>query len=130
MDKALTVMIADDAEDMRLLLRMRLMSDPRFEVIGEASTGDELSLMVDSERPDVALLDLSMPSMDLDHISEMKSNSPETRVIVLSGYESALKADLVREAGADAYVEKGTDMMARISTVISGLFEEAEAAPS
>ncbi|MGH2736861.1 MAG: response regulator, partial [Actinomycetota bacterium] len=60
---ALRVIIADDAADIRLLLRMYL-SGSKLEVVGEAADGKEAVNLVTSLKPDAVILDLSMPVMD------------------------------------------------------------------
>ena len=107
------MLLCDDAAAYRALVRYALEEDPAFVIVGEASDGRAALAAVAALRPDVVLLDLSMPhSEGLDAIATMRGRSPGTRVVALSGFPAA---DMEREAcdhGAHAYVEKGTDMAA------------------
>lgn len=103
------VVVADDTPELRLLMRLRLRQDGRFEVVGEAATGAEAVEVVARERPDLVLLDLAMPVMDgLQALPLIRQRSPGTRVVVFSGVGVPQAADSAYAAGADDYVEKGT----------------------
>lgn len=103
------VVVADDTPELRLLMRLRLGQDGRFEVVGEAATGAEAVEVAARERPDLVLLDLAMPVMDgLQALPLIRQRSPGTRVIVFSGVGVPQAADSAYAAGADDYVEKGT----------------------
>lgn len=101
------VLIADDTEDLRLLLRMALT--PEFDVVAEAADGRQAIDRASELQPDIALLDLAMPVVDgLQAIPQIRRVSPSTRIIVLSGYGAEQMAAAAMSAGADAYLEKGT----------------------
>lgn len=104
---ALRVLIADDAPDIRLLLRMYL-TDSRLEVVGEATNGAEAIEMATTEKPDAVILDLAMPVMDgLQAIPLIKEASPNTKIVVLSGFDADRMADRALKLGADTYLQKG-----------------------
>jgi len=101
----LRVVIADDAEVLRSLLRRALDRDPRLEVVGEAANGRDALALVEELRPDVLLLDLSMPV--LDGMGVLRLLEGRCPVLVLTGYgESDLGAQC-RALGASEFVEKG-----------------------
>ncbi|MDQ4059144.1 MAG: response regulator transcription factor [Actinomycetota bacterium] len=101
-----------------MLLRISLKKDTRFKVVGEAADGAEAVQVVDSEKPDVILLDLAMPVMDgLQAIPEIRRRSPETKIVVLSGFDEAHMAESVRSLGADAYVQKAGSFSGLITTL-------------
>lgn len=103
------VALADDTEDIRRLLRMALELEGGFEIVGEAGDGEAAVRLVDRERPDAIVLDLAMPVMDgLQAIPLIREGSPLTRIVVLSGFNTAQMASETRALGADAYLEKGT----------------------
>lgn len=105
---ALRVLICDDVQDIRLLLRLALAADPDIEVVGEAEDGREAVDRSRDLQPDVVLLDLAMPVMDgLQALPEILRVAPGTRVVVLSGFCSEGMAERTRELGASAYLEKG-----------------------
>jgi YesN/AraC family two-component response regulator len=101
------VLIADDAPDIRLLLKMYL-SDTRLEVIGEATNGAEAVELTASLLPEAVILDLAMPVMDgLEAIPLIKEKSPDTKIVVLSGFEADRMAERAVGLGADSYLQKG-----------------------
>lgn len=105
------VVLADDAADLRLILRLRLSKLSDIEVVAEASDGQEAIELVEELRPDVVVLDLSMPRLDgLQAAQQLRASHPDLRIIVLSGYPSASMEALALEAGADVYIEKGPDL--------------------
>lgn len=106
-ETAVRVLIADDAPDIRLLLKMYL-SDSRLEVVGEATNGAEAVELVGAEKPDAVILDLAMPVMDgLEAIPLIKQRSPDTKIVVLSGFEADRMAERALGLGADTYLQKG-----------------------
>ena len=79
------VLIVDDTDDVRLLLRVALRGDPRFEVAGEAANGQEAVDLVAAECPDAVLLDVMMPVMDgLTALPLLLERCPELHVVVVS----------------------------------------------
>jgi YesN/AraC family two-component response regulator len=106
-DEALRILIADDAPDIRLLLKMYL-TDSRLEVIGEATNGAEAVEMAGLEKPDAVILDLAMPVMDgLEAIPLIKEASPATKIVVLSGFDADRMAERAISLGAETYLQKG-----------------------
>ena len=118
------VVLADDASEIRLLVRLGLQLDGRFEVVAEAGDGDEAVKACTSHQPDIAVLDLAMPVMDgLQALPLIRESSPGTRVVVLSAFSSHQMAAEARTAGADAYLEKGaaTDQLVSVLAGLAGL---------
>ena len=106
-EAALRVLIADDAPDIRLLLKMYL-TDSRLEVVGEATNGAEAVAMATSHQPDAVILDLAMPVMDgLEAIPLIKQASPGTKFVVLSGFDADRMAERALGLGAETYLQKG-----------------------
>jgi DNA-binding NarL/FixJ family response regulator len=105
------VVIADDAGDIRMLVRMELTLDERFDVVGEAADGVETLAVLDETRPDALLLDLAMPHMDglevLEHLNSRPSPPP---VVVFSGFANQAMVDRALALGAAAYIDKGADL--------------------
>lgn len=103
-----SVLLADDTEDLRLLLRILLESGGSFTVVAEATNGAEAIDLAEIHRPDIVLLDLAMPVMGgLEALPEILRRSPHSKVAVLSGFEAERLAAEALALGASAYLEKG-----------------------
>ena len=103
------ILLADDHPVVRDGLRGMLAGEDGFCVVGEAASGAEAVAVCDRERPDVVLMDLQMPEMDgATATAEITARFPETRVLVLTTYDT--DADILRavEAGATGYLLKDT----------------------
>jgi DNA-binding NarL/FixJ family response regulator len=100
------VLIVDDRTQTREGLKALLATAPPVHVVGEAADGEEVISLVEKYRPDVVLMDVSMPVMDgLEATRFIKAQWPEIRVIVLT-ITAALRAEALA-AGADAFLVKG-----------------------
>jgi len=103
------LVIVDDHPVVRDGLRGMLTSQPDFEVIGVAENGEEAVQLASSLKPEVMLLDLRMPVMDgVTALGEIKANSPEVNVLVLTTYDSDADILPAIEAGATGYLLKDT----------------------
>ena len=103
------VVVIDDSVDIRDLLRFAL-SAAGMEVVGEAGDGRAGIEVVRAERPDLVMLDLSMPVMDgLEALPLIRDLVPDGRIVVFSGFDLALSAQL-RDSGADGHITKGTPL--------------------
>jgi two-component system nitrate/nitrite response regulator NarP len=107
-DEPIAVLICDDIEAMRKLLRIVVELDPGFRVAGEAGSGDEAVAQARELQPDVILLDLSMPGRTgLVALPEIRLVAPASAVIAFSGLDESVVADAARAAGADLFLQKG-----------------------
>jgi len=105
------VVIADDSDDVRALLRAQLEMDGRFAVVGEADDGAVAVAMAREQQPDLVVLDLAMPRLDgLAALPLLREAAPGARVIVLSGFDVQAVAPKVLAAGASRCIEKGFRM--------------------
>jgi PAS domain S-box-containing protein len=108
---AYKVLIVDDAEDIRALLRMKLDREGRFDVVGEAADGVDAVEKARSLQPHLVLLDMAMPRMDgLQALPLIREAVPDVRVIVLSGFNQSTLEREALAAGADRYIVKGGSM--------------------
>jgi PAS domain S-box-containing protein len=104
---SIRVLIVDDHEITRRAIRSFLLSYPEVQICGEAVDGLEAVDKVKSLRPDVVLMDISMPRMNgLEATKVIKKDNPESKVIIVSQNDPAIVCAQAREAGAAAYVSK------------------------
>lgn len=118
------VLIADDHPVVRVGIGGMLAGEPDIEVAGEAQNGEEAAQLADRLRPDVVLMDLRMPETDgVAATSRITERCPDTRVLILTTYET--DADIMRaiEAGATGYLLKDAprgELLRAIRTAASG----------
>jgi DNA-binding NarL/FixJ family response regulator len=107
------VLVCDDVEAFRALMRYTLQEDPGIEVVGEAADGVAAIDAAERLQPDVVLLDLTMPVLDgIDAIATVLERAPGTRVVALSGWGADRMAQAALDQGAVAYLEKTDDVQA------------------
>ena len=105
------VVLVDDTEEIRRLLRTTLEIDGRFDVIDEAADGVAAVRIAGEKQPDAVILDLAMPVMDgLQAIPAIRKEAPATKILVLSGFDAAQMSREAMSRGAHGYVEKGGDL--------------------
>jgi DNA-binding NarL/FixJ family response regulator len=125
------VVVADDFEDMRQLVKLTLERSGSFDVVGEAVNGVEAIDMAETLRPDILLLDLSMPVLSgMEALPRIRAASPETKVVVLSGLDRSRMEPATTEGGAVGYLEKGLQPKALVDELlaIAGLLELVQTA--
>lgn len=118
------IVIADDHEIFRRGLRSLLESHSNWEVCGEAVNGREAIDRVRELKPDVVVLDVTMPQVNgLEAAREIRRYMPESKVVILSQHEPALMKQSALAAGAGAYVTKSEvsrELMIAIEAITSG----------
>ncbi|MER3501653.1 MAG: DNA-binding response regulator [Candidatus Fervidibacterota bacterium] len=122
--RVIRVLIVDDHAILRDGLKALLQSEPDIEVVGEASTGREAIKLIRKLRPNVVLMDISMPDMTgLQATEIIKKSYPEVKVIALTVHESETYLKRMMKVGADGYVVKGAaaqELTRAIRTVVKG----------
>jgi DNA-binding NarL/FixJ family response regulator len=119
--KSYRVLVADDHAVVRHGARVLLESQPGVQVCGEASTGTEAVDYVKNEKPDLLVLDLTLPDMNgLQVMRAIRDESPATDVLVLTMHFSEELAQEVLRCGALGYVlksEADTEFLAALDNV-------------
>ncbi len=122
--KKTRILIADDHSVVRSGLRLLLQSSPDFAVVAEAADGEEAIMLVDKHKPDVVIMDISMPRLNgIEATSVMKQSHPEIKVIILTVHEDEGYVYQMLRAGASGYVLKSAgkkEIFAAIESALSG----------
>jgi DNA-binding NarL/FixJ family response regulator len=115
--------LVDDTPEIRDLLRRGLSLVGGVDVVGEAGDGEQGIAQVSQHKPDAVLLDLAMPVMDgLQAIPEIKKLAPQTKIVILSGFEESRMSEEAMSIGAHAYLSKGVPIT-KIASVLKALVE-------
>ena len=125
-----TVVVVDDAAEVRLLVKTRLRVSGRLNVVGEGADGAEAVELAEKHQPSLMLLDVSMPEMDgLEALPRVLAASPHTKVVLYSGFEEQGLVDRAHELGAVDFIEKSTPVESLVDRLLALLSCE-ERAPS
>ncbi|HXJ67827.1 MAG TPA: response regulator transcription factor [Verrucomicrobiae bacterium] len=123
-EKKVRVLLADDHELVRAGVRKVLENSPGFEVVGEASRGDETLAKLAELEPDVLLLDLNMPGGDgFEVLRTARDTAGGTRIVVLSLHVQAEYVSRAVREGADGYLSKdlaAQELPDAIASVMAG----------
>ena len=124
MSDVIRILLADDHAMFRAGIKALLESEPRLDVVGEAATGDEAVEAVRSLRPEVVVMDLSMPgSNGLEATRRIAALELDTTVLVLTVHAEEEYLVPVVEAGASGYLTKTSadrDLVEAIKVVARG----------
>ena len=110
MAEPIRVLIADDHTIVRSGVHMLLETEPDFVVVGEALNGSEAIELAQSLKPDLILMDITMPEMDgLEATRQIKEHWPEINILVLTMHRSDEYFFEILKAGASGYILKTAD---------------------
>ncbi|RZU02755.1 response regulator [Rivibacter subsaxonicus] len=111
------VMLVDDHALVRMGFRM-LLANAGIEVVAEAESGEEACRLLSTVKPDVVVMDLSMPGMGgLEAVRRILAQGPKLKVLVLSAHEDTAHPQRVLRAGALGYLAKRAAPDALIAAV-------------
>ena len=120
---AMRVLIADDNEFIRRAIGALLSKDEVFEVCGEAADGRDALEKADALKPDVVLLDISMPGMDgLSLAHTLSQEIPAPKILIISHHDAEQLLPRSLHAGAHGCVDKArmvTDLLPMLKRVLS-----------
>jgi two-component system invasion response regulator UvrY len=124
MAKKTTIVLVDDHAVVRAGVRRLLEQEPLFEVIGEAESGEKAYQILAELKPDVMVMDLSMPGMGgLESIRRILMRYEKAKILVLSMHEDLSFANQALKLGVKGYLTKNTladDLVKSIETVTQG----------
>lgn len=122
--KAIRIYLLDDQAILRAGFRSLLAAIEGFEVVGDSGDGRVAVEEIAAHRPDVLLLDITMPGLSgIDVIPLVRRESPRTRIVMLTHHEGESFVDQALKAGADGYLSKDSDpdeLRVAIRSVCSG----------
>ena len=123
-DARIRVVVADDHPVIRGLVRSALQQHPRFEVCGEAENGAEAIEEVRRVRPDVVILNVTMPLVNgFQAAREIKKQIPETAIVILSSHADKHFIEEAKKIGVRAYVPKskvGQALVKALEAAVAG----------
>ncbi|MGD8712597.1 MAG: UvrY/SirA/GacA family response regulator transcription factor [Thiohalophilus sp.] len=102
------ILLVDDHDLVRTGLRRLLEDVEDFDILGEATNGEEAMAMASKHDPDVVLMDINMPGIGgLEATRKMLSDKPDLRIIIVTMHQDDLFAQRLLKAGAVGYLTKG-----------------------
>ena len=128
----LTIVVVDDVEEYREIVRYVLARASDIKIVGEAADGEEALSLVRHHRPDLVITDLMMPRLNgIELTTHIRRELPQTRIIIMSSFTEATYRLMASDSRADVFVSKGVlhdallptirDLVARRVTRPSGL---------
>ncbi|HEX3322170.1 MAG TPA: response regulator transcription factor [Terriglobales bacterium] len=118
------ILLVDDHSVFRRSIKFNLESNADLSVVGEASTGAEGVEKAQALKPDVVVLDLSMPGMNgLEAARRIRDSVPQTAILILSQYDIPQIMEEAKIVGAQGYLVKSNasrDLIRAIETLASG----------
>jgi CheY-like chemotaxis protein len=127
---AIRVLLVDDHTMVRQGIRSLLDNHATIQVVGEASDGKQAIDLAKELRPDVVIMDVNLPIVDgLTATHEMRRDCPGTVVIALSVHDDQYIKDAMQQAGASAFVSKGSVTQELIEHVMRQLPVEQKSSP-
>ena len=118
------IVIADDHSIIREGIKSVLSNHPQYEVSGEASNGEEALELVRKFKPDVLLLDISMPKVSgLDILTSVKNSSAKTKIIMITVHKMGAYVIKAVRQGVSGYINKENvveELIPALAKIISG----------
>ena len=120
----ISVLLVDDHPLLRTGLRTLLERESDLRVLAEAGTGEEAILLAEKHKPDVVIMDLTLPGLHgLDATREIRRSNPQISVLVLTAHAEERYLFPVLQAGASGYVRKDVaddELVQAVRLVASG----------
>jgi two-component system, NarL family, invasion response regulator UvrY len=118
MSERIRIMLADDHAVVRAGYRFLLENVQDIEVVAEAASGEEALTRFEEVRPDVLVMDLTMPGIGgMEAIRRLRDKHPEARILVFSMHENATLVEHALKAGVSGYISKNSSPDALVTAV-------------
>jgi len=121
---AISILIADDHDIIREGIKNILRDSFSYEVVGEAADGEEVVTAVKKLKPEILLLDISMPKISgLEVIKQVHYISPKTRILIITVHKASTYIRKALKAGAKGYLHKenaGEDLLPALGKIVRG----------
>ena len=122
--KRIRILLADDHAVVRQGFKMILAAQPDMEIVGEAGNGREAVELAEKLRPEVVVMDVSMPELNgIEATRRLAASTPHTRVVALSMHKDSVYVREILRAGARGYLLKESvagDLVSAVRSVASG----------
>ena len=122
--KPTRILLADDHAVVRQGVRMILAAHPDMEIVGEAGNGREAVELAERLKPEVVVMDVSMPELNgIEATRRLAASTPHTRVLALSMHKDSVYVREILRAGARGYLLKDSvaaDLVSAVRAVASG----------
>lgn len=113
-----TIILADDHPLVRIGIKYYIMSQPEFNVVGEASNGLEALELVDALQPDIAIVDIVMPCLDgISLVRHLQNFQKKPKTILVTAVEEFIDMNTAFSSGADAIISKSVNQRNFIETL-------------
>jgi DNA-binding NarL/FixJ family response regulator len=123
-DRRLRILVADDHPVIRKSVRQLLETHSRFEVCGEARDGAEAVDKAQRLKPDVVVLNITMPVLDgIAAAREITAKLPESAIVILSSHADKYFVEQAKKSGARAYVAKNKAGEALVRAIEAAVLE-------
>jgi DNA-binding NarL/FixJ family response regulator len=122
--KPIQILVADDHETARLLIKTLLSRRPDWKVCAEAADGQEAVELAKKSCPDLAILDIQMPRLNgIEAAKEILQYCPSTIIVSDSLHDASLFAEKLQDIGVKGFVYKprmSTDLVPTVEAVLNG----------
>jgi len=124
MTKRIRILLADDHAVVRQGFKMILGAQPDMEIVGEAGNGREAVELAEKLKPEVVVMDVSMPELNgIEATRRLSDSTPHTRVLALSMHKDSVYVREILRAGARGYILKDSvagDLVSAVRSVAAG----------
>jgi DNA-binding NarL/FixJ family response regulator len=101
------LLVVDDSAVFQALVRDLLRDEPALPIVGEAATGEEALALAPAVRPDVALIDVTLPGMNgYEAAARLRALMPALRVVLMSAETDPVFAEMAAASGAHGFIGK------------------------